>query len=389
MSGVPFPPHATIPLSRAVSSEVVGDWFTLDERRTLVITSIVDSKPVTNFHGFVKTLWIGRVGFWEYDGAESNDGQHNCGVWYRTTTVLKCTKKTGSEMECEVMQRVLPINTYLFDGLSFANRLANTVQGRPVYTNVPVEEQSLYVDTVSRRLNEIRSHIARVVYEFSDKNIDKVWRDFKLDNVGIAMDEHGQKSAVLIDREGIATSSNGLQILPNIEDWGVNGQYNLFNVLELNDDYRSKLRTRLAANRVDMDELIRTNHFRDVEEKFEQGTKYYKVTATDHRQYYVLQWDLIFRVEMVRDENPSFGRTTRHRFISNSFRRKGDGRWSNLHSVRKTRVQTAESPRRGSRRSTSEQGIKGTPASARIRLRLRNITSSRRVQGRSSRTHRS
>lgn len=388
MSGAPLPSHATIPLSRAVSSEVVGDWFTLDERRSLVITSIVDSKPVTNFHGFVKTLWIGRVRFSEYDGAERNDGQHNCGVWYRTTTVLKCTRKTGSEMECEVMQRVLPINTYLFDGLSFANRLANTVQGRPVYKNVPVDEQSLYVDRVSSRLNEIRSHIARVVYEFSDKNIGKVWQDFKLDNVGIAMDEHGQISAVLIDREGIGTSSNRLQILQNIEDWGVNGQYNLFNVLELNNDHSSELRTRLTANRVDVDEWIRTNHFRDVEEKFEWGTKYYKVTANDFRQYYVLQWDLGTRVEMVRDEDLSFGRTTRHRFISNSSRRKGDGRWSNLHSVRKTRVQTAESPRRGSRRSTSKQGIKGTRASARIRVRLRN-TSSRRVQGRSSRTHRS
>merc|ERR1712039_126049 len=143
----------------------------------------------------------------------------------------------AQEIDCVVMERVTPVTDIIFKEIPFAGSLANTMLGRFPY-DASLDEQQEYVDKIAMNLNEIRNCIAESVHEFNMLNQSKKWVDFKLDNVG----KDGNEKVVLLDEESGVVNSSDVQVIRNIEDWGINGQYSVFNTLRLNAENQKKLK---------------------------------------------------------------------------------------------------------------------------------------------------
>jgi len=272
---------------------LIGDWNTIKGEVGLVVHSIVEANINTNtLNAFVKTLWKGEVKC-TVQKTEPNDGQNNCGIWYKENKVLKCLTLQENNMKCIVMEKVTPVITHIFEDLLFKDKLAHTTIGRPRY-NPKQEEIQAYIDQV-KKLNDIRMEIAKAVHNFHLENPGKAWLDFKLDNVGL----YDDRRAVLLDEEsGIVSSTT--QVLPNIENWGVNGQYCLLNLIKLDDENQKLLKENLTSSRrISAEAFVKDMNAQTF---YEIGLKYYVVPPKSGNFFgMVFQWDTGIRVQLCDD----------------------------------------------------------------------------------------
>ena len=273
---------------------LLGIWRTKEGKDGLEVLEILSKLPVDLLVGFVPTeSYKVRCNIIEKG---TSDGQHNCGIWYRDHLVLKCLKNNFLYMRCDVMERVTPIPQHIFGELPFAGSLANTGLRRDQYA-ADENEQDIYIRAVSEKLNGIRRKLAEAVHNFSLKNPGTVWYDFKFDNVGL--DASGD--VLLLDRESGVHSGpvlSTIQVLENIEDWGINGQYTLTNVLTLSKTKQTELRSLLQRDRLDVDEFVRDKN----PEASDLIRRCYVIPAKFGIYFgMVMQWDLGIRVLLCDD----------------------------------------------------------------------------------------